>query len=284
MTRIEEAPAPPGPNGPNRRLTIALIVAVVVAVAAIVVAVVQTVRSRSSGSSTPSASATTSAASSTSPTSPTSSTGTTAPPFDLGYQALYPFGDRAAAQSWQSSYRTGGATAWHLDSAQTALNFTHQFLDLAGLDVITSTANDASGAHVGVGFRTPNATLSTAVVLHLVRFGPEGDAPWEVVGSDDTTFSLDRPLYGARVSSPISVGGRITGVDESITVTVRSLTSAGPLGQSCCTPAGGDNQPWSASVSYRGSANETITVVATTGGHLQSIERVAITAAISTSS
>jgi len=28
-------------------------------------------------------------------------------------------------------------------------------------------------------------------VLHLVRFGNDPDSPWEVVGSDDTTFSLD---------------------------------------------------------------------------------------------
>ena len=291
MTRIENGPllATPGHNGPNRRLVIALITAVIVAIAAIIVAVVQTVKSTPSASPSPSVSASPSTSISASG-SPSASPSTSAasspspPPFDLGYQPLYPFADLTAAQAWQSSYRSAGTDAWHLDTGQTALNFTQQYLGLAGIDVITSTTTDSSGAHVGVGFRTPNATLSTAAVLHLVRFGPLGDAPWEVVGSDDTTFSLDTPKYAARVSSPITVAGRITGVDESITVGVRSLTATTSLGQTCCTPAGGDNQPWSATVTYRAPASGPLTIVATTGGHLQQIERFAITAAIGASS
>jgi hypothetical protein len=63
--------------------------------------------------------------------------------------------------------------------------------------------------------------------VHHVRFGPQSDAPWEVVGSDDTTFTVETPAYGALVTSPVTVAGRITGVDENVRVAVRQLASEG---------------------------------------------------------
>ena len=53
-------------------------------------------------------------------------------------------------------------------------------------------------------------------------FGPDADSPWEVVGSDDTTFSVEQPAYGSTVQSPMLVGGHITGVDENIRVMLDS--------------------------------------------------------------
>ena len=75
--------------------------------------------------------------------------------------------------------------------------------------------------------------------MHLIRYGSGTVVPWEVVGTDDTNFSLDVPAYGAKVASPAPVGGRITGVDENIRVTVQQLHSNGTLGVTCCVPAGG---------------------------------------------
>jgi hypothetical protein len=197
-------------------------------------------------------------------------------PFGLGYQPMWPFPDLSAATSWQTSYRQGGHQPWHLDAAQTALSFTQGFLALEQIDTVTSHRSGADGAHVGVGFRDPNGQLHTAAVLHLVRFGTDPDAPWEVVGSDDTAFSLDRPAYGVRVTAPLTAGGRIIGVDENIRVVVRQQSSSAPIGQACCTPAGGHNQPWSAVVPFAGATDAVLTIVATTGGHLQQIERFAI--------
>jgi len=285
MTEINRDPAGSGSGrgGSERRLLIALIAVVVVAAAAITVAVLQTVRTNR-GASLPSSSPFPTASSGSSSPSPTASFGSSSsastPPFTLGYQPLYPFADLASAQGWQSNYRSGGTDAWHLDGGKTALAFTQQFLGFTQVNTVTSTNTDSIGMHVGVGFPTPNATLLTAAVLHLVRYGAQSDSPWEVVGSDDTTFSLDTPTYGAHVTSPITTGGRITGVDESITVTVRQIGASATLGQSCCTPAGGDNQPWAATVAYTGSAGRVLTIVAVTGGHLQQVERFAITAAI----
>ena len=72
-------------------------------------------------------------------------------------------------------------------------------------------------------------------------------------------------------------GGRITGVDESIRIDVRQPSSAVPIGTYCCVTAGGDRQPWSARVSFRGATDPALTIVASTGGHIQGVERFAIT-------
>ena len=194
--------------------------------------------------------------------------------FNLGYQPLWPFANLTAAKDWQAAYRSGGQQPWHLDAGQTALSFTRGYLGFSDIDIVTSTRTDSIGAHIGVGYRDPNGTARTAAVLHLVRFGTDSDSPWEVVGSDDATFSLEVPAYGSVVHSPVTVGGHITGVDENIRVTMRQLSA--PVGQSCCTPAGGTNQPWTAKVPFSGLTDTVATIVASTGGHLQAVERFAI--------
>jgi hypothetical protein len=194
------------------------------------------------------------------------------PPFkELGYQPLWPFGSYSEAEQWRT--KGGGSQPWHLDAAQTALNFTRSYLGFTEIDqVVTSQASDA-GAHIGVGYRNPNGQLSRAAVLHLVRYGDAKDSPWEVVGSDDDTLTLETPAYGSRVSSPMTIGGHITGVDENIVVSVlASQTDRATLAR---IPAGGDRSPWTTgqvSFAQRG----VLTIVASTGGHLQQVERFAI--------
>ena len=193
-----------------------------------------------------------------------------APPqqFALGYQPLWPFDSYQAAERWRTEAR-----GHPLDAGQTALNFTRSYLRFTELDQVTGTRMDSQGAHVGVGYRDPNGQLRTAATLHLVRYGTASNSPWEVVGSDDTTFSLEQPAYGSRVSSPMTVGGHITGVDENIVVSV--LASATDRATLARVPAGGDNSAWTTgpvSFSQRG----VLTIVASTGGHLQQVERFAI--------
>lgn len=216
-----------------------------------------------------------------SPSAPSSRSSSAANPpgpatFDLGYQPLWPFASYAQARDWELTGLPAGHQPWHTSAPDTALSFTQSVLGFKELDRVTSTRYDSLGAHIGVGYHDPNGVARTAAVLHLVRFGPDPSSPWEVVGSDDTTFSIEAPAYGSVVMSPIKVGGHITGVDESITVTVRELSSPGPLGTSCCNSAGGANQPWSAKVSFTGARDPVLTIVASTGGHLQAVERFAI--------
>ncbi|MGW6197143.1 hypothetical protein ACWF0M_13435 [Kribbella sp. NPDC055110] len=208
----------------------------------------------------------------TSTSTHSSSTATTKP---FAYQPLWPFASVAKADEWQ---RAGGRQPWHLDAAQTAVSFTTGFLGFTELNKVVARSIKGDDARITVGYDSPEGKSSVAAVLHLVRIGHGTNAPWEVVGTSDTTLTLDRPRYGANTSSPITVGGRITGVDESIRIAVRQPSSERPLGSFCCVPGGGERQPWSAQVSFRGATDPVLTVVASTGGHVQAVERFAITA------
>ncbi len=284
-----------GPQWKRRWLPPLLAAAAVVAVAAGTIGVVEATRADRAqpgrtptptptvAAPTPSTTATPTAVAP--PPGPTSPVPTTSPTptatqsapaaFELGYQPLWPFANLADAKEWQASYRNGGHQPWHLSATATAQAFVAS-LGFSEIDTITNQRTDADGAHIGVGYVDPNGTKRTAAVLHLVRFGTDTDSPWEVVGSDDTDFSLEKPDYGSVVSSPVTVGGHITGVDENIKVSVRQVSSEKPIGQACCTPAGGVNQPWSTKVSFTGATEPVITVVASTGGHLLAVERFAI--------
>jgi hypothetical protein len=225
----------------------------------------------------PSGSAPTSTGTPTGPSSATLSASPSVPLITEGYVPLFPFISLDDAQAWQRSYREGGHQPWHLDAGQTALAFTRGFLGFTDIELVTTRRTDSDGAHIGVGYRNPAGRVVTAAVLHLMRFGIDREAPWEVVGSDDTTFTLDRPDYASHVTSPLWMGGLITGVDENLSVAVRQLGTETPLGRAGPIPAGGQAQPWSLRVIYSGARPGALALVAATGGHVQQVERFAIT-------
>jgi hypothetical protein len=192
---------------------------------------------------------------------------------------MWPFANVRKVSAWEASYRSGGHQPWHLSAQQTALSFTQGYLGYTEINRVAATTISGRDARVAVGFRTDAGRVGTAAVIHLVRYGSGRLAPWEVVGTDDTTLSLTTPAYGAHVATRMTVGGRITGVDESIRVQVRRQSSGTPVGEFCCVPAGGQNQPWSATVTVDGTAHGVLTIAASTGGHLAAVERFAITGA-----
>jgi hypothetical protein len=192
------------------------------------------------------------------------------------YQPLWPFGGVADATAWQQTYRDGGHQPWHLDARATALSFASGFLGYKGIDRVARETRSGSETWVTVGYADPNGATAAAAVVHLARIGAGADAPWEVVGTRDTTLTLTQPRYGATVASPISVGGRITGVDESLRVQVRALGKP-LLGQVTGIPAGGERSPWSAQVRFAAPAGTVLTIAVSTGGHSAQVERFAIT-------
>jgi hypothetical protein len=202
-------------------------------------------------------------------------TGGTGTDYSFDHQPLWPFATAAEAEEW----RTGGTGAqpWHADAEATALAFTTGYLGFDEIDQVTERDVRATEAWVGVGYQVPGGDMVTAAVIHLLRFGPAADAPWEVVGTRDTDLRLETPRYGSTAASPLTVGGHVTGVDESLRVQVRQLSSDTPLGEACCVPAGGEQSQWSATVSYSGATDAALTVVVSTGGHLQGVEMFAIT-------
>lgn len=199
---------------------------------------------------------------------------TATPGYDFGYQPLWPFATQADADRWRSDGRAG-ADAWHADPRTTAQKFTREFLGFGDLNRITTVTEQPREAWVGVGQDDPRGIPITVATLHLARFGPAADAPWEVVGSEDTDLTLDTPAYGSAVQSVTEVGGTISGVDESLHIQARQI--AGPVGEFCCVPAGGQRAEWSATVPIATTGPGAVTVVVSTGGHYAALERFAIT-------
>jgi hypothetical protein len=193
--------------------------------------------------------------------------------------ALWPFRTREQARRWQVEQAPDGHSPWHADAEATALAFTTGYLGFTELDTVVFSEIGGTEAVVEVGYLGENGKPTPAGALRLVRFGGGPDAPWEVVGTLDDAMSVTEPAPGAEITSPVRVGGRISGVDESIRVQVHDPAAPRPIGQTCCEPAGGENTPWSASVDFRGASGAALTIVASTGGHVADVERFAITGA-----
>ncbi|MFI6504029.1 hypothetical protein [Nonomuraea typhae] len=211
-------------------------------------------------------------------TAPPAATATPETLIEGAYQPLWPFASLREAREWQERDRPQGHQPWHEDAPFTALSFAQGYLGLQEIDQVVSTRIQGRHARVTVGYRSPESKRpAPAAVIHLVRYGPGENAPWEVVGTDDTTLTLTTPRYGSAVRSPVTVGGRITGVDESIRVRVHQPSAAEPLAETPGVPAGGENQPWSAEVAFTAKPGEVVTIVAVTGGHVAGVERFAVT-------
>ena len=163
------------------------------------------------------------------------------------------------------------------DAEATALRFTRDFLGYQELDRVVSAEFAGGEAWVDVGALLPDGKPRTAATVHLARFGSAPDAPWEVVGTRDTILTLDRPAYGSVTGPTIEAGGVITGVDESLHLQVLQSSQPAPLGESCCVPAGGQQQPWSSRVSFTGAQPGTVVLAVSTGGHVAEVEAFAVT-------
>ncbi len=210
------------------------------------------------------------------PTTPGAPALTTGLP--AGYLPLYPFASLADVRAWQASYQSGGHQPWHRSPDLTATAFA-AFLGYTDVTQVAQSAVSGGDAHVAVGIKLPDGTISTAAIIHLVLFGSGTYAPWEVAGTDDRTFTVDSPAYGGTARSPVTVGGTITGVDESIGATVHTLSAQVPVGAYCCRAAGGTRSPWSARVTFLATPGQVITIAAATGGHVAAVERFAVTGA-----
>jgi hypothetical protein len=281
--------ASPPPTGQDRRLRQLLLALAVVVALGIAVAVTWAIASDNGGGPSQGASPTATQAPTGRPTSeptatpsqPVSPSASGVPVPVFAYQPLWPFPDVAAATTWQLAYRSTGVQPWHLDPGLTAVGFTTGHLGFSEVNQETSRRILDREAWIGVGHdRSPGGMgthMGTAAVVHLARMGAGNDAPWEVVGTRDSTLSMTAPAYAARVSSPLTAGGRITGVDEALHVAVIDGNGR-TLGQVSGIPAGGNNTPWSARVDYTRPAGQVVTVVVSTGGHVAEVERFAITA------
>ncbi|MBU9762672.1 hypothetical protein FR943_02235 [Mycobacterium sp. TNTM28] len=196
----------------------------------------------------------------------------------FAFQPLWPFAAQHEADDWLNDGAPAGHSPWHADAKATALFFTQNYLGFAEIDQATTVDEQAREAWIGVGYSIPEVNSATAATIHLARFGPRPEAPWEVVGTRDAVLTLDAPPYGSTVGPVIDAGGTITGVDESLHLQVRQLTQPEVLGEDCCLPAGGQARPWSARVTMTTPPQPgALTLVVSTGGHVANVERFAVT-------
>ncbi|MTE14297.1 hypothetical protein GLP40_16195 [Nocardia sp. CT2-14] len=190
---------------------------------------------------------------------------------------MWPFRSVAEAAAWQQNAGPSGHQPWHLDAGATAQFFTQHYLGFTGVDKIVKVSQQGEQAWVSVGFDNPNGVAAVAAVLHLVRMGGGDTAPWEVVGSEDTTLAISTPPYATAVHPPVTVGGTVTGVDESLRIRILRLDREQPVGESGPIAAGGNGSPWSTAVSIDAACPATLTIVVATGGHVAEVERFAVT-------
>jgi hypothetical protein len=279
------------PQASVPRSRIILIIGAVVILAGSITAAVLLTRSPSARSSAPPKSGTSQVTSlvaapnvTAPPSLPTEHRTTTAPdtspPSGSSFagQPLWPFAGPTDAAAWQSAFRTGGHQPWHLDASLTALSFTRTYLGYTNVDKAIAVRSSGPDAWVTVGFDNPTGQPVTSAVLHLARLDSGMDAPWEIIGTHDTTLTLATPVYGSAARSPMTTGGLITGVEESLSVQVRALAASAPLGHVGGVPAGGDHTPWRIQVPLTTlSGHGVLTVAVATGGHIATVERFAIT-------
>ncbi|HKE74303.1 MAG TPA: hypothetical protein VKB57_11845 [Acidimicrobiales bacterium] len=182
---------------------------------------------------------------------------------------LWPYASIAEADA-----AADAGEAWHGDPGETALRFARDYLGFSEMNTVTSRDVRNNEAWIGVG-----PDNHAAAVLHLAKLKVTDGLVWAVVGSSDDLLTLETPRYGATVDRTFAVGGHITGVDESLRVSLHRLGTSGPVGEACCLPGGGEKTPWSTTVSADpGTGPGVVTVVVSTGGHVYDVERFAITA------
>ncbi len=229
-------------------------------------------------------SSSTSSPSSTSSSPPASPTGSSSsssssvaqPSLPSHLLGAWPFTGPSQVRAWQQAYRSNGSQPWHLSATDTALGFTRGFLGYTEIDRVLSVKTDGDQAVVAVGW-SGEGGQHVAALLHLARYGSGASGPWEVVGSNDTDLSLSKPGYGSQVTSPVLVGGRVSGVDENLQVIARSAAGGQPVGSAPGVPAGGSATPWSTTLPVSAHPGELVTLAVSTGGHIKQVERFAIT-------
>lgn len=198
-------------------------------------------------------------------------------PVAAGSVSLWPFVSLAQEQVWERANNARSSfEPWHTSAALTASKFTTVHLGFREMIYVTNVRVTGATATVGVAWKYPGGTqVSTAAVLSLIKLG----RGWTVVGSKDTYLTLTLPVYGARISSPVVVGGRIWGVDESLNVKIVSSTAVRGRSPLPGTAAGGQGSQYFIRVSYSNPVSGTaLAIVVSTGGHVTGVERFAITA------
>jgi hypothetical protein len=162
--------------------------------------------------------------------------------------AIWPFASQAQVQAWQ---RDPSGRPWAADPHEVAVRFLRDYLRLTDVTV-------AAGCPTCVDLALRGTNGRPLGTIHLVH---QAEAAYSVTGvTPGSDLSVASPAAGQRVTSPVALRGTITGVDESIAVSL--LSQAGAVLGRTTTAAG--TGPWSASLRWAGPAWYTGALVLTT--------------------
>jgi hypothetical protein len=93
-----------------------------------------------------------------------------------------------------------------------------------------------------------NADGHQVATIGLVREDDGSPRAYSVAGVyPDSGFSMTSPSEGQQITSPATLSGRITGVDENISIGL--ITQSGRTICTASTPAG-SGAPWSTTISW----------------------------------
>lgn len=169
---------------------------------------------------------------------------------------FFPFTSDAQAADWAEA---PGARTWADDPVAVAQHLLDDLLDLDGVRATRDTCLCEGQARVDV-----QAGDATVARVTLALLGTSATRPWVVLSVDSDAsggLSVSSPKAGTEVSSPLTVTGTVTGVDESVQVRLRTVP--GTLLDEQFVPAGMDH-PWSTQLSWSSSQWTTGVVTAVT--------------------
>jgi hypothetical protein len=165
--------------------------------------------------------------------------------------AVWPFTSAAQAMAWTS----GGSYPWADNSLEVTKHFVSDHLALTGLTAVQTCLSCEV-----VELRASDGRKAAEVAL--THFDTNaGRRVYTVVAVDGGDLTVTRPTSGAAISSPTSVSGRITGVDEN--VQLRLVTAAGKQIATGAAPAG-SAVPWQGSLSWSDTSWSGAAIVGTT--------------------
>jgi hypothetical protein len=152
--------------------------------------------------------------------------------------AIWPFASHDQAQAWRQDPSTKPWAASNLGVAQ---HFVDDYLRLTDVHLV-QTCNSCDVVEIA------NADGKQVGTVGLVREDDGTPRAYSVAGvMFDPSFAVTSPAEGARASSPLTVSGTITGVDENVVIRLLSQDGRG-LG-TAAAPAG-SGAPWSTTLSW----------------------------------
>jgi hypothetical protein len=152
--------------------------------------------------------------------------------------ALWPFASHAQTEAWRQD---PSRMPWAGSNLQVAQHFVTDYLRLTGVHVVQSCVSCDVVSIVTAGGQE-------VATMTLVREDDGSPRAYSVAGVRVARgFAVTSPAEGGSVSSPLTVRGTLTGVDENVSTDL--LTQSGRTIGHTSAPAG-SGAPWSAQLSW----------------------------------